>query len=397
MEEGSGFCMAPCYRRARSRASRGPGLGEREGPFPLPSQDAGLRAADDALGPEAAATGGGIVAVTVGKALFPVLAQAAAVAGRELEIAYPAAEVGIVRGVPDLVQSLFRQIAEKVAAGLALLLAPVKGGIAQQGHAGADMAVELDEGHALVDEAAVPGRPADALEPRFTCKLCEDTGVVKGRTCECVHKVMQQLRREEIEALSSLSISSFDTMELRYYPDEKDADVGESARRYMAGQLAELKGYADEFDRTSPSLVLLGNAGLGKTHAALAIAGEVLEKGFDVIYVSSPDFFSKLEALHFGQDPAGEEETLLRTAAGADLLILDDLGSEFNSSFLISTLYSLLNNRLGAKLPTIVTTNITDSTLLERLYTEKISSRLASFLPCLFVGKDIRAQKAAES
>ena len=120
----------------------------------------------------------------------------------------------------------------------------------------------------------------------------------------------------------------------------------------MAGQLAELKGYADEFDRTSPSLVLLGNAGLGKTHAALAIAGEVLEKGFDVIYVSSPDFFSKLEALHFGQDPAGEEETLLRTAAGADLLILDDLGSEFNSSFLISTLYSLLNNRLGAKLPT---------------------------------------------
>ena len=232
---------------------------------------------------------------------------------------------------------------------------------------------------------------------RFTCKLCEDTGVVKGRTCECVHKVMQQLRREEIEALSSLSISSFDTMELRYYPDEKDADVGESARRYMAGQLAELKGYADEFDRTSPSLVLLGNAGLGKTHAALAIAGEVLEKGFDVIYVSSPDFFSKLEALHFGQDPAGEEETLLRTAAGADLLILDDLGSEFNSSFLISTLYSLLNNRLGAKLPTIVTTNITESALLERLYTEKISSRLASFLPCLFVGKDIRAQKAAES
>lgn len=249
----------------------------------------------------------------------------------------------------------------------------------------------------LSELLASSGRPADALEPRFTCKLCEDTGVVKGRTCECVHKVMQQLRREEIEALSSLSISSFDTMELRYYPDEKDADVGESARRYMAGQLAELKGYADEFDRTSPSLVLLGNAGLGKTHAALAIAGEVLEKGFDVIYVSSPDFFSKLEALHFGQDPAGEEETLLRTAAGADLLILDDLGSEFNSSFLISTLYSLLNNRLGAKLPTIVTTNITESALLERLYTEKISSRLASFLPCLFVGKDIRAQKAAES
>ena len=40
--------------------------------------------------------------------------------------------------------------------------------------------------------------------------------------------------------------------------------------------------------------MLFGNAGLGKTHAALAIAGIVLEKGYDVIYVSSPDFFSKL-------------------------------------------------------------------------------------------------------
>ena len=217
----------------------------------------------------------------------------------------------------------------------------------------------------LADLLASSGRPADALEPHFTCRLCEDTGIVDGRTCSCVHKVMQQLRRSEIEALSSLSISSFDTMELRYYPARMDASLGEPVRSYMSTLLDDLRGYADEFDTTSESLMLLGNAGLGKTHAALAIAGEVLEKGFDVIYVSSPDFFSKLEALHFGSDPAGEEEMLLRTATGADLLILDDLGSEFNSSFLISPLYSLLNNRLGAKLPTIVTTNITDGALLE--------------------------------
>ncbi len=249
----------------------------------------------------------------------------------------------------------------------------------------------------LADLLASSGRPADALEPHFTCRLCKDTGIVDGHTCSCVHKVMQQLRRSEIEALSSLSISSFDTMELRYYPARMDASLGEPVRSYMSTLLDDLRGYADEFDTTSESLMLLGNAGLGKTHAALAIAGKVLEKGFDVIYVSSPDFFSKLEALHFGSDPAGEEEMLLRTAAGADLLILDDLGSEFNSSFLISTLYSLLNNRLGAKLPTIVTTNITDGALLEKLYTEKISSRLSSFVPFLFMGDDIRAQKAEEA
>ena len=243
---------------------------------------------------------------------------------------------------------------------------------------------------------ASSGRPADALEPHFTCKKCQDTGTFEGHTCICVHKLMQKLRREEIESLSSLSISSFDTMELRYYPNTMDDKLGEPVRSYMGGLLEELRAYAEEFDRSSESLMLFGNAGLGKTHAALAIAGIVLEKDFDVIYVSSPDFFSKLEALHFGADPGGEEETLLQTAAGADLLILDDLGTEFNSSFFLSTLYSLLNNRLGAHLPTIVTTNITDGALLEKLYTEKISSRLSAFVPCLFAGQDIRSQKAQE-
>ena len=241
---------------------------------------------------------------------------------------------------------------------------------------------------------AQSGRPADALEPRFVCPKCQDTGSVNGRTCECVHKVMQQLRRREIEALSSLSISSFDTMELRYYPNTMDKN-GVNVRVYMGRLLDGLKQYAEDFSPTeSESLMLIGNAGLGKTHAALAIAGLVLEQGHDVIYVSSPDFFGKIEASRF--DPSGDADTLLRTASTADLLILDDLGTEFVTPYFITVFYSLLNNRLGAKLPTIVTTNITDGALLEKRYTEKISSRLSAFIPFRFLGEDIRPQKAAE-
>ena len=62
---------------------------------------------------------------------------------------------------------------------------------------------------------AASGRPADALEPKFTCKLCQDTGSVQGRTCTCVHKLMQGLRREEIEACRGaiqvvVSVQEFD-------------------------------------------------------------------------------------------------------------------------------------------------------------------------------------------
>ena len=165
----------------------------------------------------------------------------------------------------------------------------------------------------------------------------------------------------------------------------------------MAEVLADLRDYAADFSpATRESLLLVGNAGLGKTHAALAIAGEVLRQNYDVIYVSCPDFFGKLEALHFGTDPGGEEETLFQTACNADLLILDDLGTEFVTPYFITVFYSLLNNRLGAGLPTIITTNITDGALLEKRYTEKISSRLSAFIPFRFLGEDIRPQKAAE-
>lgn len=243
---------------------------------------------------------------------------------------------------------------------------------------------------------AASGRAPTSLEPRFTCKLCQDTGVQDGRTCVCVRRLMQQLRREEIESLSSLSIQSFDTLDLDYYPNTRDARTGKSIRLYMAGVLDDLRAYAEDFDLNSENLMLFGNAGLGKTHAALAVAGVVLDKGYDVIYVSSPDYFGRMETLRFGDDPTGEREVLLEAASTADLLILDDLGTEFNSTFLISTLYSLLNNRLGAHRPTMITSNITDGELLEKLYTEKVSSRISAFVPFHFMGEDIRAIKAAE-
>ena len=52
----------------------------------------------------------------------------------------------------------------------------------------------------LADLLASSGRPADALEPHFTCRLCEDTGIVDGRTCSCVHKVMQHRKVIDIAA-----------------------------------------------------------------------------------------------------------------------------------------------------------------------------------------------------
>ena len=277
------------------------------------------------------------------------------------------------------------------ACGVRCALAGARG--AGRAEAAAALAEARQKRDALL---AASGRSPQALEPKFTCPLCQDTGVAHGKTCQCVRREMQRLRREEIEAMSSLSVTRFDTMKLDYYPNTRDPQTGRSVRQYMAELLADLQDYAAAFDLDSENLMFTGNAGLGKTHAALAVAGAALDKGYDVIYISSPDFFSRVETLHFGSDPAGEKDALLETVTGADLLILDDLGTEFNSSFVISTLYSLLNDRLGRRRPTILTTNITDGTLLEKLYTEKVASRISAFVPYRFLGEDIRLKKAME-
>lgn len=277
------------------------------------------------------------------------------------------------------------------ACGVRCALAGARG--AGRAEAAAALAEARQKRDALL---AASGRSPQALEPKFTCPLCQDTGVAQGKTCQCVRREMQRLRREEIEAMSSLSVTHFDTMKLDYYPNTRDPQTGRSVRQYMAELLADLQDYAAAFDLDSENLMFTGNAGLGKTHAALAVAGAALEKGYDVIYISSPDFFSRVETLHFGSDPAGEKDALLETVTGADLLILDDLGTEFNSSFVISTLYSLLNDRLGRRRPTILTTNITDGALLEKLYTEKVASRISAFVPYRFLGDDIRLKKAME-
>lgn len=240
------------------------------------------------------------------------------------------------------------------------------------------------------------GRAPDCTSPKFACALCEDSGLSNGAICQCVRTLMREIRREEIASTTALSITKFEQMDVAYYPNGVDPTIGQSPRHYMQDMISDLKEYAYDFDRSSSNLLLFGNSGIGKTHAALSIAGVVLEKGYDVIYISSPDFFSTLENYHFNRSPA-EERALLEAATEADLLILDDLGTELVSAFVISTLYTLLNNRIAAGAPTIFTSNIIDSTVFEKRYTEKISSRiLGACEPFHFIGEDIRTIKAME-
>ena len=87
------------------------------------------------------------------------------------------------------------------------------------------------------------------------------------------------------------------------------------------------------------------------------------------------------------------ETDTLQTLISADLLILDDLGSEFRTGFTESALYNLINSRINLGLPTIISSNLSADEL-QKTYNDRIISRLFGvFTTLMFVGEDIRTIK----
>ncbi|MBO5797392.1 MAG: ATP-binding protein [Clostridia bacterium] len=240
----------------------------------------------------------------------------------------------------------------------------------------------------LAQRLQAMGESAVNFEPRYHCPACGDTGYVAQRMCHCLEALLREAACRDLSALSNMTVTRFSDVDLTYYADTPEAD-GVSPRRRMEDVLAYCQAYAADFSADSPNLLLRGPAGTGKTHLSLAIAGEVAASGRAVIYGSVQRLLRQLEKEHFGREVGDSVERM----EVCDLLILDDLGTEFATPFYTSSLYDLINTRLLAGRPTIISTNLNLKQLAER-YGVQIASRISGcFQPLLFAGQDIRQQK----
>lgn len=222
------------------------------------------------------------------------------------------------------------------------------------------------------------------IKPQYTCKLCCDKGNVDGKLCECYKSLLKQIACDDLNRRSPLSLSDFSSFDLSYYPDD--------CRLKMANIFNYCKDYAKNFSCDSDSIIMTGNTGLGKTHLALAIANEVIKNGMGVIYISAPDMVTALEDYQFGRETFGEEITP-QILSECDLLIIDDLGTEFVTSFSKGAVYNVFNSRISRGKPTIISTNLTMAEL-ERNYSDRFVSRITGCCRRLhFEGNDIRIQK----
>lgn len=229
------------------------------------------------------------------------------------------------------------------------------------------------------------GFPEDWLDVHYTCKKCEDKGFVSGIMCGCFKELLKSIEYEKLCSKLPVGNCRFDNFKLDYYPD----GAGTSPKKRMESVLNYCKAYAADFSRRSPSLLLYGKTGLGKTHLSLAIAGKAVEEDYGVIYSSAQNLFNKLEKDKFGKADANTEEAIL----DCDLLIIDDLGAEFTTQFTVSALYNIVNSRELESKPTIISTNLMPEQLT-KAYGERIASRiLSNYVMLYFDGSDIRQIK----
>lgn len=239
------------------------------------------------------------------------------------------------------------------------------------------------------------GYGPDALDDVPACPQCRDTGWVGGRMCGCLRELCAREQAKQLSSLLDLEGQSFDTFRLDVYSDRPWPGTGRSPRQNMANILKVCQGYAEQFpDYPLRNLFFSGNTGLGKTFLSACIAGEVSRRGFSVVYDTAIHVFACFDARRFARDVEQEREArqAVDRYLNCDLLILDDLGSETTTALVQSSLYELVNSRLGPDFRTIVSSNLSAEDIRAR-YTPQIASRLeGSFRELTFYGEDIRVR-----
>jgi DNA replication protein DnaC len=238
------------------------------------------------------------------------------------------------------------------------------------------------EKNALLKKAGVP-------EIEYECALCQDTGLIAGKVCDCIKREAAFVMMTELSREMPLGDSKFENFDLKYYSNKTD-DNGENPCRRMTSILNLCREYVTNFNPdSSKNLLFMGSAGLGKTHLTLAIVSGIIEKGFLPIYGSAENLFSQIESERFTGEGRGTYEAMLN----CDLLVIDDLGAEITTSFTKSVLYSLINTRILTRKPTIINTNLSLKEIEDK-YTARVSSRfIGEYEWNKFLGVDIRQQK----
>lgn len=237
------------------------------------------------------------------------------------------------------------------------------------------------------------------FEPEYDCRKCQDTGYLVGNNsimCTCLKQKLIDIQYNKSN-LSSLEKDNFDVFNDVIFSDivdEKKYNSNISPRENINNVKNIALNFIENFDDPQEkNLLFTGNTGLGKTFLSNCIANEILKSGKTVLYQTAPIMLDAIIDYRFGKTDGFIYNNILN----ADLLIIDDLGTENLNNLKFTELFNVINTRLlnqnNHVTKTIISTNLSLNNLFNT-YDERIFSRLAGYYNiCRFFGDDIRLKR----
>lgn len=236
------------------------------------------------------------------------------------------------------------------------------------------------------------GFDEDYFEPIYTCRDCKDTGYLNNEKCHCFKQEVINVVYSQSNIKNILSRENFNSFSYEYYSDKDiNPTTGLSSLETAKRAVTECRHFIEDFDNKPKNLFFYGNTGVGKTFLSNCVAKELLERGNSVIYFTAFQLFDILSKGVFDRD--ADAIAAHQNIFDCDLLIIDDLGTEFSNSFTTSQLFLCINERLLRQKSTIISTNLNLNQMID-LYSERTWSRISSNYTLIkLFGDDIRIQK----
>lgn len=234
--------------------------------------------------------------------------------------------------------------------------------------------------------------PLDYLDIKYECEECEDTGyLASGERCNCLTQVLinRAYKMSNIETV--LKKENFETFDINIFPNEIFDNETMTPKENMKNISNICVDYVNNFDeKNEENLLFYGSTGLGKTFMCNCIAKALLDMNKIVIYQTAFRILEIIEKRRFSRDSNRFDDFQYDLLFNADLLIIDDLGTELSNTFTNAEIFNIVNTRLINNTKTIISTNLTPKEISD-IYTDRVFSRiLEKFIPLRFFGPDLR-------
>ncbi len=194
---------------------------------------------------------------------------------------------------------------------------------------------------------------------------------LRVQACNCQGDLRRRQRLSSISVPKRYEHCSLETFR------EKSTVLKNAKRR--------VQEFVDLYPNTpeGKGLLLMGGCGVGKTHLAVAALLDIIKSGKPgrLLFTNFQDLIQEIQA-SFDADNATTKSEILRPVLEADLLVLDELGSQKPTQFVQDILYYVINTRYNEERATIFTTNYYDRSAdaKEETLEQRIGTRLRSRL-----------------